>query len=160
VAELEVSVVIPTRDRAEHLPRLFDGLRRQTLDADSFEVIVVADGASPATHAVLAGEVARGGPQLRVVTRAHAGGPGAARNAGWRAARGKLIAFTDDDCVPTPGWLGTGLNAARPLTLVQGITRAHPEDLEHAWVFSRTVEGREPRSAVRDLQHLLSPPAP
>jgi hypothetical protein len=37
------------------------------------------------------------------VTGAH--GPAAARNAGWRAARGALIAFTDDDCVPEPGWV-------------------------------------------------------
>jgi cellulose synthase/poly-beta-1,6-N-acetylglucosamine synthase-like glycosyltransferase len=32
-------------------------------------------------------------------------GPAAARNAGWHVARGALIAFTDDDCVPEPGWV-------------------------------------------------------
>ncbi|MDQ1513469.1 MAG: hypothetical protein QOC59_1311, partial [Microbacteriaceae bacterium] len=36
----------------------------------------------------------------------HNAGPSAARNAGARAARGELLAFTDDDCRPAPGWLG------------------------------------------------------
>jgi glycosyltransferase involved in cell wall biosynthesis len=37
--------------------------------------------------------------------------PAAARNVGWRAARGEIIAFTDDDCLPDPGWLRAGLAA-------------------------------------------------
>src|SRR5207248_10211948 len=41
----------------------------------------------------------------------HAHGPAAARNAGWRAARGEVIAFTDDDTVPDPGWLRAGVAA-------------------------------------------------
>jgi glycosyltransferase involved in cell wall biosynthesis len=43
------------------------------------------------------------------VTGAH--GPAAARNAGWRAATGPIIAFTDDDCIPEPGWLSAGVSA-------------------------------------------------
>ena len=38
-------------------------------------------------------------------------GPAAARNAGWRAAHGPIIAFTDDDCIPDPGWLKAGVPA-------------------------------------------------
>ena len=36
-------------------------------------------------------------------------GPAAARNAGWKTAHGKIIAFTDDDCLPQPEWLQEGL---------------------------------------------------
>jgi glycosyltransferase involved in cell wall biosynthesis len=38
-------------------------------------------------------------------------GPAAARNRGWRAARGSIIAFTDDDCIPDPEWLRSGVQA-------------------------------------------------
>ncbi len=38
-------------------------------------------------------------------------GPAAARNIGWQAARGEVIAFTDDDCIPTSQWLKAGLAA-------------------------------------------------
>ncbi len=92
-----VSVVIATYNRADSLARLL-----AALDAESrsrlAEVVVVDDGSTDRTHEVIASQGVR-----RVVTR-H-GGPAAARNAGWRAAAGDLIVFTDDDCVPAPGWL-------------------------------------------------------
>ncbi len=38
-------------------------------------------------------------------------GPAAARNLGWSIARGEIIAFTDDDCIPEPDWLANGVSA-------------------------------------------------
>jgi len=55
--------------------------------------------------------VGRGGPAVRYLRLCPARGPAAARNAGWRAARGEIIAFTDDDCVPTRTWLRWGVAA-------------------------------------------------
>ena len=50
------------------------------------------------------------------------GGPARARNLGARAARGRLLAFTDDDCRPEPGWLAAleAALAARPGAMVGG----------------------------------------
>ncbi|MFL5801537.1 MAG: glycosyltransferase family 2 protein [Roseiflexaceae bacterium] len=53
------------------------------------------------------------GPRLRYLPVTGAHGPAAARNAGWRAAAGSIIAFTDDDCVPEPEWLAAGVAALR-----------------------------------------------
>jgi GT2 family glycosyltransferase len=50
-------------------------------------------------------------PQVRYLRPLHGRGPASARNRGWRAARGALIAFTDDDTVPTPDWLLAGATA-------------------------------------------------
>src|SRR3954453_18710822 len=67
--------------------------------------------------------------ELRVIRPDPGGGPAAARNEGWRAARAPLVAFTDDDCQARPGWLEAGLRAARenPGAFVQGPTEPIPE---------------------------------
>ena len=83
-----ISVVVPTRHRPASLARCLAALAAQ--DAD-LEIVVVDDGG---------GAVA---PGARVL-RAPGAGPAAARNLGARAAGGDVVCFTDDDCVPGPGW--------------------------------------------------------
>ena len=51
------------------------------------------------------------GPSLRYIAIHGEHGPAVARNAGWQAAQGQIIAFTDDDTVPSPGWLTAGVGA-------------------------------------------------
>jgi glycosyltransferase involved in cell wall biosynthesis len=109
--EPSVSVVIPTRNRADRLRAALDSLSRQTLPVERFEVVVVDDGSTDGTSAMLAGRQASGGLRLRVVGLAGGEGPARARNAGWRAARAPLVAFMDDDCEAEPGWLEAGIAA-------------------------------------------------
>jgi cellulose synthase/poly-beta-1,6-N-acetylglucosamine synthase-like glycosyltransferase len=97
-------------------------LSAQTLDRSRFEVIVCDDG-SPAPVAVtLAAELesVRGAIQVEVV-RQENGGRGRAQPRGGRA-RGRFLAFTDDDCRPTPEWLERLLDRlrSRPDTLLGG----------------------------------------
>ncbi len=138
----EVSVVVATHNRALRLTQLLAGLREQTLALDRFEVIVVDDGSSDATQHVLTREAQRGELRLCIpppVTRA---GPASARNRGWQLARAPVVAFTDDDCVPTPGWLETLLRATRshPDAIVRGRTLPNPAEVHALGSFSRTVQ--------------------
>jgi glycosyltransferase involved in cell wall biosynthesis len=123
------------------LTRLLAALADQQLAAESFEVIVVDDGSGLETRAVL--EAYSGGPRpvLRIVRNEIARGPGAARNAGWPLARAQLVAFTDDDCVPSPHWLAAGLEAHRrsPGSIVQGRTEPDPSESDGSSLLSRTV---------------------
>lgn len=50
-------------------------------------------------------------PVFRYVPVTGIHGPAAARNVGWRAACGEIIAFTDDDCIPDRNWLKAGVSA-------------------------------------------------
>jgi glycosyltransferase involved in cell wall biosynthesis len=52
-----------------------------------------------------------GQPSLRYLVPTGKHGPAAARNYGWKAAQGSIIAFTDDDCIPWPNWLDVGTKA-------------------------------------------------
>ncbi len=132
-----VSVVVPTVDRVDLLARTLRGLASQ--DVDSFEAIVVHDG-HPGIKALL-NEWANRIP-LRAIQIAERGTV-AKRNAGWRAASAPIIAFTDDDCEPAPGWLKAALEAfdrsAPTLDLVQGRVDSHPEDAHVDGLFKRTV---------------------
>ncbi|MBN2576041.1 MAG: glycosyltransferase [Deltaproteobacteria bacterium] len=96
------SVVIPTHDRPVQLAACLRSLARLRYPNEAFEVIVVDDGSVTPLGPVV--DEARGSLSLRVLRRPN-GGPSAARNAGLAVARGRFVAFTDDDCRPEPGWL-------------------------------------------------------
>lgn len=104
-----ISVVVPTYKRPELLMRCLSALWGQTLEAREYEIIVVDDGPTAEARTVVEQWRHRAGPTVTYLTVAGHHGPAAARSVGWRAARGSIIAFTDDDCLPSPGWLAAGL---------------------------------------------------
>lgn len=101
-----VTVVVPTHERPDHLARLLAALESQSIGSEGFEVCVVDDGSGEPP-----GDLSRFDLSLRVLRHDHPRGPAAARNTGWRAARGRLVAFTDDDCQPAPQWLAALVRA-------------------------------------------------
>lgn len=108
-----VSVVIPTFRRHGLLQRCLAAVLAQRLEQGRGEVVVVDDGHEDAVRG-LVDATARAGAgswTVRYLRPAAGRGPAVARNCGWRAARGEVIAFTDDDTVPQPGWLAEGLAA-------------------------------------------------
>jgi glycosyltransferase involved in cell wall biosynthesis len=102
---VQLSVVIPTYKRPKLLLRCLDALAVQTFEQGSYEVIVVSDGNDPLTNEALAQFDAGGVYQLRYKALPEKKGPAAARNYGWLAAKGELIVFTDDDCIPDTNFL-------------------------------------------------------
>lgn len=144
-----VSIVIPTRGRPERLGALLGALAGQGAD----EVVVVLDGADRATEKVLA--AARRGLPVRVQRHPEARGPAAARNTGWRTAAGPLVVFTDDDCVPAPGWLDALRAVAPPEAVVQGRVVPNPEERDRLGPFARTlvVDGAGPWFQTANIRY-------
>ncbi len=97
-----VSVVIPTHRRPAAVGRCLEALASLDHPAERLQVVVVDDGGGIPLTPTLAPFEDRLSVTLLEQARA---GPAAARNAGARRATGELIAFTDDDCRPRPGWL-------------------------------------------------------
>ncbi len=148
----DVAVVVATYQRAERLARLVRALEAQTFDAGRFEVVIVDNGSTDATAEVLARLVATSSLTLRTLRIDVNDGPVPARNAGWRATTAPWVAFTDDDCVPSPDWLAEGLAVATadtagtpsttdrsPIGIVQGRTLPATEPVK-VWSATRRVE--------------------
>lgn len=112
--EPTVSVIVPTYGRPAFLQHALESVLLQTFP--DWECLVVDDAS---------GQIAQvpSDPRFRWIQRSSNGGPGAARNTGMEAARGKYIAFLDDDDLLTPVRLQAGLMASRDdttaITLVQ-----------------------------------------
>lgn len=103
-----VSVIVPTYDRPLALATCLRALAAQTLAKEQFEVIVCDDGSAAAVAAQHAELVAGlGGPRRVRLVREENAGPAAARNLGAALARGRYLAFTDDDCEPAEDWLAS-----------------------------------------------------
>jgi len=99
---LDVSVLICTRDRGALLETCLDSVL--SCSPAPAEIVVVDQSRDQETRLAVGRRQAAGAPVR------HVPGVGAglsrARNQGIAACAGSVIAFTDDDCLPDPGWMG------------------------------------------------------
>jgi glycosyltransferase involved in cell wall biosynthesis len=100
---MRLSVVVCTRGRPAQLGACLDHFRGLS-GAASWELVVVDNGPGDGASDVLA-RYRREAPHPLTVVEESRPGLGRARNRGWRAAAGELIAFTDDDCYPADDYL-------------------------------------------------------
>ncbi|MBI3602294.1 MAG: glycosyltransferase [Candidatus Omnitrophica bacterium] len=95
---MTVSVIVPAYNACKTIGQTLKALAQQDY-AEAFEIIVVDDGSSDQTA-----EVIHSFANARYVHQPHAG-PAAARNHGASLAKGRMLAFTDADCIPHKDWL-------------------------------------------------------
>lgn len=115
------SVIIPTYNRPIQLADCLRALTKLDYPYELFEVVVVDDGSPVPPEDVTSGY--RDRMNIRFLNQMNSG-PAAARNKGAAGAKGRFLAFTDDDCTPAPDWLkilAAGLGS-RPDNLFCGRT--------------------------------------
>lgn len=106
-----ISVVVVTCERPHLLSHCLASLLWQRFDASRYEIIVVDDRPSSCTRDIVADwamHAKRNGPKVTYIPSSGMRGIAAARNRGWRAARGAVIAFTNDDTVARADWMHNG----------------------------------------------------
>ena len=95
-----ISVVIPTYNEEENIAQCLVSLRHQTVPRSEYEIIVVDGGSKDATC-----EIAKKYADMVIVQTSRK--VGGARNDGFLAARGDIVATTDADCIIPPTWIET-----------------------------------------------------
>jgi glycosyltransferase involved in cell wall biosynthesis len=106
----EASIVIPTHQRRELALMAAEAALAQRVDRP-FEVIVVDNASTDGTDVAMHALAERTPGRLRYAQLARDRHRSVARNSGIALATGRVVAFTDSDCVPTAGWLAAGLAA-------------------------------------------------
>ncbi|WP_162917043.1 glycosyltransferase [Dongia deserti] len=95
-----ISIVLPTRDRAELLPRAIESIKAQTYD--QWELLIVDDGSIDATQSVV--EAFLADPRIRLL-QTSGRGVAAARNHAMSQAKGQFFAYLDSDNSWRPDFL-------------------------------------------------------
>jgi GT2 family glycosyltransferase len=123
------SIIVPTFNGAGRIGHCLDALLRQNSNR-SIEILVVNDGSTDDTA-----EVVSRYSGVCLINQANSG-PAAARNRGALKARGGIVLFTDDDCVPAPGWLEAMLAPFQDPEVVgvKGAYRSHQRGLAARFV--------------------------
>jgi len=144
------SVVVSTYGRAQFLLELIEALSHQEMPLVDYEVVVVDNGSDDTTWDFLE-KLVPAAPisilALRLPTNRGAGG---GRDVGVSAARGEIVAFTDDDCVPTKRWLPELLEAMdragapEGVVIAQGATFPWEKDARAYGPWARSIQVEEP----------------
>jgi len=113
--EPTISVIVCTHNRASDLERALASVFEQDNRGVAYEIVVVDNRSTDATPQVVERAIEAGWP-VRYVFEQELGLCNA-RNAGWRAAKGKICAYLDDDALAQPGWLRA----------IQSAFAAHPD---------------------------------
>lgn len=108
---LDLSVVLAVRNGADTIEQQLDALVRSQWNG-SWEILVVDNGSTDATPEIVAGYVLDD-PRVRVVQAVDHAGLSYARNVGVTQARGRAVAFCDDDDVVDPTWVAAMGDALR-----------------------------------------------
>lgn len=145
-----VSIVVPVRNGASSIGRCLESLQALDWPADRREILVIDNGSTDGTVAI----IKQHGFSPLIEPRR---GAALARNRGWRAAKGDLVAFTDSDCRVSPGWI-RGLTRVFDDPKVGGaggrLAPAPPTGVIEEYIIAKDILSQE--RAMRD--ELLSPP--
>ncbi len=118
---MRATIQLCTYNRATLLERVLDACFEQTVPRDSYEVVLVNDGSTDETAAVIERAASRATCSFEVVNQANAG-LAKGRNVGIARARGERIIFIDDDVLPLPNFVEEHLRShdRTPLAVVRG----------------------------------------
>lgn len=117
---IEVSIVVCTANREELLKKCLDSLLKQTAKAGSFEVLIVDNSVKKSAKEIVK-DSQKTNKNFKYIHERKTG-LSFARNSGWQEARGKFVAYIDDDSIADRNWIQNIISfiAGHPEVLVFG----------------------------------------
>jgi glycosyltransferase involved in cell wall biosynthesis len=157
-----VSVVIPIYNGEQDLPDLLRCLRAQTYPLDRVEYWLVDNRSGDRTPTLLqaaADQAAQDGFPLYYRSQAQIQSSYAARNVGIRAATHNILAFTDADCRPQPGWLAALVQPFSQPNIGPniGIVAGEVQGLPGSSILEHYAMRRQTLSQTHTLNHPVCP---
>jgi glycosyltransferase involved in cell wall biosynthesis len=114
---MTLSVIVATYNRCAKLETLLQAISECSFDRAECEVLVVDNNSSDRTKEVVTKFQARNAPTFRYFMETRRGKSNAL-NTGIKSAKGEILAFTDDDCIPSRNWLDAILREFETDTLL------------------------------------------
>jgi glycosyltransferase involved in cell wall biosynthesis len=141
----KISVIVPTYNRSKTLLRTLEALAGQTLRDDEWEVIVVDDGSTDGTAALVVQWLDRcGSRNFRLLSTEVNRGKSAACNLGISTTASPYVLFLDDDCLPDSDWARHHLDRQQASLSPTGVLGAvsFPEEWIEKSNFVRYLQSR------------------
>lgn len=154
----QIAIVVPARNEAGNLPSLVRGIAEACRPLGSLEIIVVDDGSTDASRAVLADVRSGGVPELRILAHGTSAGQSAAVHSGVSAAASPLVATLDGDGQNPPAELPRLLapllakDAPERLGLVAGQRVGRKDTVSKRWAsgFANRIRAKALKDGTRD----------
>jgi len=137
----EVSIIVPCYNGMRTLQSCLQSLIDLSPDSPSHEIIIVDNGSDDGSLEALTAH-----PGIQLVREHEIRGPSAARNRGVAVAKGRILAFTDIDCVVSQEWLIKSvprLNNSDIVGVGGAIEGVRPKNRIQQWMNSRKILDQE-----------------
>lgn len=140
----EISVVVPTRNRAKNLEGFLESLTKQTVTSDIYEVLVIDNGSTDETEKVCLEWKGK----IKNFKYIYDNNPGlhVGRNRGYQESSAEYIIFADDDICVQPEWIETilgGFRKYKDVVLIGGDVIPCYEEEPPKWVKELWIENTD-----------------
>lgn len=153
----DVSVVVPTHGRPDLLAKLLDSLVEQDFPGGTYEILVIHNISEDDTADIVSDIAERSAVDVRYFAT-NFRGPHPSRRLGAFEARGRVVAFIDDDCVATRDWLAKGVaQFSDGVGIVQGRTIPNPHQQSHMLQHTIQVNDATPYFETCNIFYLREP---
>jgi glycosyltransferase involved in cell wall biosynthesis len=142
---LDATIIIPTYNRKQSLLETLHSLAAQSHPPDRYEVVVVDDGSTDGTEAMLT--AATFPYPLRYMGQRNQGSA-VARNTGAQHAQGRLLIFLDDDMLAEPAYVAALVAEHQSYPRTVGMGTELPYLPPHATPFARIIAGEVAHSGT------------